>query len=392
MADYPVVNSFNEWDPLEEVIVGVADASNQPSIAHDPVWQYLFHSEETKIAKPGPYPKELLEMGKRELDELTRVLEAENVKVVRPKPILFDTPLRTPYWDAPNSFNCTCPRDVLMVVGNEIIEAPMALRSRFFEYQCYRPLIHDYFKRGAMWTAAPKGIQDDALYDTTYPANKDSKERKEAIAQLRYITTESEPTWDAADFMRFGKDIFGQRSFVTNEFGIDWVRRHLAPKGFRVHTLHSIDLVPKHIDCTLIPLRPGLVLENPTRVMRERDLFIKNGWTIKTSVECCLSTTDEFSSSVIRPTSKWIGINILSVDEHTIIACKGETDVINMLESLGFRVLQVAFKAMFYLGGAFHCATTDVRRRGGMQSYFPEFDKADAKKDDQSKYTNTIGQ
>ncbi len=57
------------------------------------------------------------------------------------------------------------PRDVLLVVGNEIIEAPMAWRSRFFEYQAYRPLIQEYFKQGAQWTAAPKPSMSDQLYD-----------------------------------------------------------------------------------------------------------------------------------------------------------------------------------------------------------------------------------
>jgi glycine amidinotransferase len=391
MSAYPVVNAFNEWDPLEEVIVGVAEGSCQPEVAGDPVWRYLFHSDEHSLAQPGPYNKDVINMAKRELDNFARVLENENVIVRRPTPILFSEEISTPSWKMPNGFNATCPRDVLMVVGNEIMEAPMALRSRFFEYQCYRPLIHEYFRQGCEWTAAPKGIMDGALYDETYPVNKDSEERKNAIAALKYVTTESEPTWDAADFMRFGKDLFGQRSFVTNEFGIEWVRRHLKPKGFRVHALHSIDLVPKHIDCTLVPLRPGLVLENPTRVMLERDVFTRNGWTIQTCVEPCLSKHDEFSKSVIRPTSTWIGMNVFSVDEKTIVACEGERDIINMLESLGFRVLQVGFKAMFYLGGAFHCATTDVRRRGGMQSYFPELDKEDAAKEEAAKYTTTIG-
>lgn len=140
-----------------------------------------------------------------------------------------------------------------------------------------------------------------------------------------------------------------------------------------------------------MPLRPGLVLENPTRKMYERNHFLENGWTIQTCVNPEGSTTDEFSDHVIRPTSVWIGMNILSVDEKTIIASEKETDIINMLETLGFRVLRVPFKAMYYLGGAFHCATTDIRRRGTMQSFFPKFDEQDRKKEEENKYTNYLG-
>lgn len=62
-------------------------------------------------------------------------------------------------------------RDILMVVGNEIIEAPMAWRSRFFEYRAYRPLIKEYFQQGAKWTTAPKPQMSDELYDQQYPIN-----------------------------------------------------------------------------------------------------------------------------------------------------------------------------------------------------------------------------
>lgn len=61
------------------------------------------------------------------------------------------------------------PRDILLVVGNEIIEAPMAWRARFFEYRAYRPLIKEYFRKGAKWTTAPKPTMADNLYDQVRP-------------------------------------------------------------------------------------------------------------------------------------------------------------------------------------------------------------------------------
>lgn len=61
------------------------------------------------------------------------------------------------------------PRDILLVVGNEIIEAPMAWRARFFEYRAYRPLIKEYFRKGAKWTTAPKPTMANELYDQVRP-------------------------------------------------------------------------------------------------------------------------------------------------------------------------------------------------------------------------------
>ena len=60
------------------------------------------------------------------------------------------------------------PRDILVVIGDEIIEAPMAWRSRYFEFRAYRTLLKDYFKSGAKWTAAPKPQMSDELYDQVY--------------------------------------------------------------------------------------------------------------------------------------------------------------------------------------------------------------------------------
>ena len=57
------------------------------------------------------------------------------------------------------------PRDILTVIGDEIIEAPMAWRARFFEYRAYRRLIKDYFRRGAKWCTPPKPQMSDDLYD-----------------------------------------------------------------------------------------------------------------------------------------------------------------------------------------------------------------------------------
>lgn len=101
-----------------------------------------------------------------------------------------------------------------MVVGNEIIEAPMAWRSRFFEYRSYRRLVKEYFSRGAKWTSAPKPFMSDQLFDEDYPM-ADIQARKKLCEQGKYITTEFEPCFDAADFCRLGIDILAQRSHVS---------------------------------------------------------------------------------------------------------------------------------------------------------------------------------
>ena len=91
----------------------------------------------------------------------------------------------------------------------------MAWRSRFFEYRAYRPLIKEYFKQGAKWTTAPKPQMADQLYDFHYPI-ENVMDRHELATAGRFVTTEFEPCFDAADFIRAGKDIFVQRSQVNS--------------------------------------------------------------------------------------------------------------------------------------------------------------------------------
>lgn len=167
----------------------------------------------------------------------------------------FSRPFNTPDFKAECGLYAAMPRDILSVFGNEIIEAPMAWRSRFFEYRPYRGLIKEYFKQGAKWTAAPKPQMSDELYlsEEEYVDGIDS-----------YVTTEFEPVFDAAEFTRIGKDIFVQRSQVTNNFGIEWMRRHLGD-NYNIHVLDFQDKNAMHIDGTFIPLAPGKLLVNPKR-------------------------------------------------------------------------------------------------------------------------------
>ena len=57
------------------------------------------------------------------------------------------------------------PRDSIMTVGDQIIETPMAWRCRYFEWTAYRSIMKDYIKAGGKWTAAPRAVMSDELFD-----------------------------------------------------------------------------------------------------------------------------------------------------------------------------------------------------------------------------------
>jgi len=363
LSDIPVVNSHNEWDPLEEVIVGRAENACVPPFTIE-VKANTYHQHWNFYKNYGgtSFPQDHVNKAIAEIENLCEILEHEGVNVRRPEIIDHSKDYETPDFKSSGMY-AAMPRDILLVVGNEIIEAPMAWRSRFFEYRCYRSLMKEYFLKGAKWTAAPKPTMSDNLYDQDYPI-ENVADRHLLARDGRFVTTEHEPCFDAADFMRAGKDIFVQRSQVTNMMGIEWMRRHLGDK-YNIHVLTFKDPNPMHIDATFNFIGPGLVLSNPERPCDQIDLFHKAGWKVVKPPEPMIS-----DSHPLWMSSKWLSMNVLMIDEKRVLVDRDEITIQKMFESLGIKCIKVSIKHANSLGGGFHCWTCDVRRKGNLQSYF----------------------
>ncbi|MCP4156884.1 MAG: amidinotransferase [bacterium] len=354
--ELPVVNSFNEWDLLEEVIVGVVDGASIPSWhvtleATMPGNQFEFYKQNGG----KPFPKERIEAAKKDLEEFVHILEAEGVIVRRPAALEHNTPYSTREWESNGGLYAAMPRDILLVVGDEIIEAPMSWRSRHYEANAYRPLIKEYFQKGAKWTTAPRPQLSEELY------NYDYKE-PESLDKIDYVVTEFEPVFDAADFVKCGRDIFYQRSHTTNEFGIEWLKRHLGDT-YKLHRVDVADSHPMHIDASFMPLAPGKLLLNKNRVPRVPEMF-KN-WDIMYA-----PTPNLPSSHLLYMTSTWINMNVIMLDHERVLVEAGEESIIKAFKDFGLKPIPCNFRNFNSFGGSFHCATADIRRKGTLESYF----------------------
>ena len=349
------VSSFNEWDPLEEAIVGSVDGARCPpwhvSVSVPlPSGQRPFFLENAG----RPFPPERIAAARRDLDELVHVLEGEGVAVRRPAPVDHSRPYGAPGWTSTGLYDAM-PRDVLLVVGTDIIECPMAWRSRYYATSSYRPLLKEYFRAGARWSAGPKPELADELYDEHWT-------EPEGGAPARLVITEFEPTFDAADFVRCGRDIFAQQSNVTNEFGIEWLRRHLGG-AYRIHVCEFDDDHPMHIDATLMPLAPGKLLVNPERVRRVPEIF--RGWDVLPAPQPIIPL-----EHTLYMTSRWINMNVLMLDERRVVVERQDEPMIAAMKRWGFEPIRCRFRNFNTFGGSFHCAVLDIRRRGTLQSYF----------------------
>ena len=366
-----VVSSWNEWDPLKHVIVGRADGTQIQ--APEPAVQLDFPDQGFPLGNFGSLPEEMEKKAVALLDNFAAILEKRGIRVDRPTPLDFSQAIQTPDWKQDTMFGCMPPRDVLLTVGNEILEAPMSFRSRWFEYLCYRPLLAQYFKEDVnlRWETAPKPRLTQEAYKKEFWQEWNAlseSEQWERTKNSDWIITEAEPLFDAADVARLGKDLFVQKSMVTNEAGIDWLRRHYP--DHRVHKVTYREMLPWHIDATLIPLRPGLVLVNPERPPlsdAHNELFKQNGWEL---VEAPKSVRKE--KMPLCTCSLWLNMNCLVIDPKTICVEAAETPMMELLDKYGFEVIPVPLFEVSPFGGGLHCATADVYREGSLEDYFPK--------------------
>lgn len=363
MESFNIVKSYNEWGTLEEVIVGRLDYAMFPSwnvINVATIPPVAKHSiEELYKRAANPYPKEVVEAGEKDLENFVSILENEGVKVQRPDIVDYSQSFSAPVWKIKNGFCSANPRDAFLVIGDEIIEAPMADRGRYFETWAYRSLLKNYFINGAKWISAPKPQLLDNQYNYNYIEPNENKE-------MRYVVTEFEPTFDGADFLRCGKDIFVQKSHVTNELGIQWLQRHLGNQ-YRIHILETKCRQPLHIDTTLCFLGPGKLLINPKFIDKNKLPSIFNKWHV---FEAPKPISFYTLNTKIKVVSDWMSLNMLMLDEKRIIVEKNQEPMIKFLKSVGLKPIPCAFENYYPFGGSFHCATLDIRRKGKLESYF----------------------
>ena len=251
------------------------------------------------------------------------------------------------------------PRDSLLCVGPKIIEAPMSWRSRRNDNRPYYPLLQRLSRdHGYEWLPAPQPLLRDSRYQRSWSYLPSRP--------LAPFISDDEPTFDAADFVRLGRDLVVQESCVTNNCGIEYVRGRLDP-DFRIHPIRFYDDKPMHIDATLVPLRPGTALINPERVPPQLERELQRGlfkdWEFLAAPQPALPPSAKLCFS-----SAWLNMNVLSLDERHVVVEASDNAMADLLSAHGFTPIPCPFRNVFLFGGSFHCVTLDICRAGGPQT------------------------
>lgn len=347
-----LVKVYNEWDPIEEIIVGNAKYANLPGNG-DLIFQLTLdedeYGKEYDTAYPFTFPKRIIEETTADIENIINEFKKLKIVTKTPIPISAKNKIRTLDWETEHYF-CYCPRDLFIAIDDMIIECPTAFRSRYFESFSYQHIMLEYMKSGARWIAAPKPRLEDISYNN-FKVSQGS------------ILNNNEPIFDAANVLRAGRDIFYLVSDSGNELGHIWLQNILG-RDYRVHPCRNI-YSGVHIDTTICLLRPGLVLVNPKVNLDNLPSILKK-WDIITAPEMV-----EVNYSNIRPmASNWLGMNLLMLSPNLAMVDKHQAALIKLLENKGIDVIPILLRHGRTLGGGPHCITLDVRRKGTLENYF----------------------
>jgi len=302
-----MISSWNEWSTLKKIIVGSATDANWPR--HDPV----FNRENEKTTwkqtpvPSGPVPDWIIDEANEDLEKLSDTLKSLGVEVVRPTPLNFQ---------AHDGLYNYCPRDRFLVYGDTMVDPAMMYPCRDMELQCYHDIV-------------------------------------DAADRYLFMPRNEGMVMDAANVLRLNDRMLFLESPSGNRAAYDWMCAQFPDVEIELCNFYA----GVHIDSTIVALREGLVMLNASRVTFDQVPAVFDGWHKIWITDVVAQDFHQYPYA-----SKWIGMNMLVVDPHTVIIDQAQTELIKTLKSYKFSVIPMQLRHSRTLGGGFHCVTLDLVR------------------------------
>lgn len=215
------------------------------------------------------------------------------------------------------------PRDLILVINNNIIEL------------CQKNL----FRRKEIFSIRPAII----------PHLKDSDVKYISMPKGRPKTVQQGFFLEGGDVLLNGYEIYvGDSNIASNKAGIDWLQNYLGPK-YKVHRVRlKHDVL--HLDCALSLLRPGLGVMCPDAFIDELPSSIKD-WDFVTI------TNKEMHK---------LAANIFVLDDKTAIIEKQHHHIGEKLNKKGHNIIEIPYDEVSKYGGAFRCSHHPLRRESNL--------------------------
>jgi scyllo-inosamine-4-phosphate amidinotransferase 1 len=308
-----MISSYNEYSTLKRIVVGDASHANWPT--QDPV----FRSEAERTLwkdsplPKGPVPEHIIQEANQDLQGLCNILATHGVEVVRPS--TFD-------FQAHDGLYNYCPRDRFIVYGSTVIDPAMMYPCRDQEYQCYVDILAD-------------------------------------ADRIIHMPRDSGMVLDAANVLRIDQHrwLFLE-SDSGNRAAYEWLCNQLPEVDIELCNFYS----GVHIDSTIVALNADTFVVNGSRISSNQHMTALPRHLQGKNV---LFIQDVIPQSFYQYpyASKWIALNMLSINPSTVIVDAQQESMIRVLETeLGMTVIPHTLRHSRTLGGGFHCVTLDLVR------------------------------
>ncbi|RKT19820.1 glycine amidinotransferase [Streptomyces sp. 1114.5] len=377
------LHTYDDFTPLREIIVGSAE--NYLSHDRDVTFELFHHENLTGFRSDWAYPRlavaddpavESWRIRRRYTEELHEDVEAladtlrqAGVRVHRPLPLPPDAaPIAGLGWQAAPTPALNI-RDNTLILGDEIIETPPAIRSRYLETRLLAPVFSRYHRAGARWTTMPRPVLTDLSFDLSYARHATTTlgGPTEPISdpQPSPYDVGFEMILDGAQVLRLGRDLVVNIATENHRMAVDWLERHVEGR-FTIHRVHR--MADNHIDSMLLALRPGVFLARHDGI---RELLPEplQSWKFIVPPEPDPGAFPSYDERDLVLTSPYIDLNVLSLDPDTVLVNQDCPGLRKTLDSAGFTTVPVRHRHRRLFGGGFHCFTLDTRRDGGREDY-----------------------
>jgi hypothetical protein len=325
----------NEWDQLEEVIVGTS-YSNCNINGLDRV------IEETN----------------EDLNILHDIFETFDVTVHRPIQPDFSLDIHHPIM----------PRDILGAYDDVIIKAYGAVHSRIKEHECYENILDHVHGYHLLEMPVPNIIKTEDYEIVQDHTNK-------IKMQQRYDKYEDEILFESANILKCNDMLLHTQSAEKDtangkgtEKGLKWMKSKFPDKKWIEISAGG------HADGKLALLREGLLLTwreeyIPEELSHWDRIIVKDN--AKFPKEFVIQKKQQYYSDyVMKYLSDWVGfakeswfdVNCISVNPSTIITVGHNLENIKQIEKFGIDVVVWNHRHRYFWDGGAHCCTQDIRR------------------------------
>jgi len=352
-----MAKSSNGYSKLKEVIVGrelklskrISDLTfrqfYKESISQK-VYERIIDNDDVYYVN-----QDLIDQRNRELDELSDQLRALGVVVYRPEEISSIKVFKTPTFTSECS-SASNVRDLTLIYKDKIIETPTFVRNRYFENQSLYNIFAESTRDFGQWIKCPHTkMTEDRMDLNDWRSERDYD---------NFDRSKFDMAIDGAQFLRLGNDCIVGINSYNHYLGYLWVKRFFPEVDF--HIIHVAD---NHIDGVIVALRDGYFLVDPKYKGIEDKLPEKfRSWKFLYPEDLTddIDVSDYTDVEIRLASSRGMDINVLSIDENTVLVNVRATGVKTVLEDNGFKVIDVKLENGEIFAGGIHCSTLDILR------------------------------